>query len=54
MVDDVTSNVGVDDELELRKAVLKFRGSKKEDSEGWWLMVVGVVIVESRIALSSL
>lgn len=28
------SNGGRDGELELREAVLKFRGSKKEDSEG--------------------
>jgi hypothetical protein len=33
--------------------VLKFRGSKKEDSEGWWLMVGVVVILESRVALLS-
>lgn len=36
-MDDVTSNLGGVTELELvREAVLKFRGSKKEDSEGEW------------------
>jgi hypothetical protein len=54
VVDDVKSNWVRDDELELREAVLKFRGSEKEDSEGSWLMVgVVVVIVGSRIALLS-
>jgi hypothetical protein len=53
VVDDVKSNCGSDDELELREAVLKFRGSKKEDSEGGWLMVEVVVILGSRMALLS-
>jgi hypothetical protein len=53
VVDDVTSNWGEDDELELREAVLKFRGSKKEDSEGVKLMVVVWAIVGSRVALLS-
>lgn len=53
MVDDVKSNWGEDDELELREAVLKFRGSKKEDSECGWLMVGVVLILGSRVALLS-
>jgi hypothetical protein len=53
VVDDVTSNWGEYDELELREAVLKFRGSKKEDSEEVKLMVVGWGIVGSRVALLS-
>jgi hypothetical protein len=53
VVDDVKSNWGEDDELELREAVLKFRGSKKEDSEGLELMVVGWFIVGSRVVLLS-
>jgi len=53
VVDDVKSNGVVDDELELREAVLKFRGSKKEDSEGVMLMVGGLVIEGSRVALLS-
>jgi hypothetical protein len=53
VVDDGKSNgVGVG-ELELRRAVLKFRGSKKEDSEGGWLMVGVVVILVSRVVLGS-
>jgi hypothetical protein len=50
VVDDVRSNGVGDGELELRGAVLKFRGSKKEDSEGRWLMVGVVVVLGSRIA----
>ena len=53
MVDDVKSNGEEDGELELREAVLKFRGSKKEDSEGVMLMVGGLVIEGSRVALLS-
>jgi hypothetical protein len=53
VVDDVKSNGVVDDELELREAVLKFRGFQKEDSEGVMLMVGGLVIVGSRVALVS-
>jgi len=48
VVDDVKSVGGSNDELELREAVLKFRDSKKEDSEGGWLMV-GVVVLGSRM-----
>jgi hypothetical protein len=53
VVDDVKSNWVEDDELELREAVLKFRGSKKEDSEVLELMVVVVVIDGSRVMLGS-
>jgi hypothetical protein len=52
VVDDEKSNRVGDGELELRGAVLKFRGSKKEDSEGR-LMVGVVVIVVSRVVLGS-
>lgn len=42
---------GVDNgELKLRGAVLEFRGSKKEDSEGRLKWGVGLFIVESRVA----
>jgi hypothetical protein len=53
VVDDVKSNWGEDDELELREAVLKFRGSKKEDSEVLEVMVVGWVVDGSRVMLVS-
>jgi hypothetical protein len=39
VVDDEKSNGVGDGELELRGAVLKFRGSKKEDSE-----VLGLIV----------
>jgi hypothetical protein len=53
VVDDVKSNWVEDDELELREAVLKFRGSKKEDSEVLKLMVVELVVGGSRVMLGS-
>jgi hypothetical protein len=53
VVDDVKSNGVEVAELELREAVLKFRGSKKEDSEVLELMVVGWVIGGSRVMLLS-
>jgi len=53
VVDDVKSNGVVDDELELREAVLKFRGSKKEVS-GKGVEIVGWVIVGSRMEARAL
>jgi hypothetical protein len=51
VVDDVKSNVEEDGELKLREAVLEFRGSKKEDSEG--VGVEGVVVVVARGRVSA-
>jgi len=51
VVDDVKSNVEEDGELKLREAVLEFRGSKKEVSEG--VGVEGVVVVVARGRVSA-
>ena len=44
------SNGVGDGELKLREARLEFRGSKKEDSEGWVEVGSGGVIVGSKVS----
>jgi len=54
VVDDVKSNVEEDGELKLREAVLEFRGSKKEVSEGVGVEgVVVVVVARGRVSAVS-